>query len=159
MSLPSRDLEQLTQDAERYPDQLPRSSNRDEALEIAIKAAETSMKALKLASDPDEKARHSTRFKQLIQEAERIKHSKDWRQELQPPSNLSTDSKAPTISGTSRPRYLKDPQSTRPLPKSEQILLLKAGYLNNCKFPPWTNPPAPDEFELKDGETLYSYVC
>lgn len=156
----SEDLRELTRDAERYTDQLPRSSSRDEALELAIKAAETSMRALKLAQDPNEKARHSARFKQLLQEAERIKTSKDWRQRQSAmPDGSEPSSHVNAVSQTAvSTRVLPEPISQRTLPKSEQILLLKAGYLNGFKFPPWTNPPTPGEFELRDGEALYLYV-
>ncbi|KAK5125229.1 hypothetical protein LTR85_000905 [Meristemomyces frigidus] len=153
----SQDFRELSSDAGQHNEQLPRSTSKDEALETAIKAAETSMRALKLAKDPNEKARHSARFKQLLQEAERIKDSRDWRQRQstrpngQPaPSNIST---APQT--TPSTRTLPEPLSLRKLPKSEHILLLKAGYLNGFKFPPWTDPPAPGEFELGVGEDLY----
>ena len=63
------------------------------------------------------------------------------------------------IERNTRPRRtLKPPVTTRSLSKAEQIILYKASYLNNYKFPPWTVPPAPDEFELKDGETWYLWV-
>ena len=155
MSRPNRDLEELREDADRYAYQLPRSSSRDEALEIAIKAAETSMQALKLARDPIEKSNLSARVKQLLEEAEKIKLSKDWKQTLQPvPVNASGNGNP----NTSKTRKLKEPQSTRKLPKSEQILLLKTGYLNGCKFPPWTASPDASEFQLQDGEDLFLYV-
>lgn len=152
------DLDALKEDAERYANQLKRSSSRDEALEIAIKAAETSMQALKLAGDQDEKARLSTRFTQLLNDAERIKVSKDWRREIgtsvAATPSVQPENNNPTSTASSV-RLLKPPESSRQLPKREQILLLKAGYLNGFKFPPWTNPPAPDEFELREGEQMY----
>jgi len=118
-----------------------RASSREEALQSTIDAAETSMRALKLAKDPRDKARHSARVKQLLQEAERIKHCEDWRS-------------APARSSASQ-QATKIPASTRNPSRAEQILLLKASYLNNLKFPPWTTPPAPDEFDLADGESLF----
>lgn len=159
MSLPSKDLEQLKQDAERLADQLPQSTSKDEALEVAIKAAETAMQALKLAQDPSEKAKLTTRLKQLLAEAEQIKLSKDWRATIQmssgQPSNGTSNN---TMATSSKQRVLKEPHSTRELSKSDQILLLKAGFLHGFKFPPWTSPPDPEEFELKDGEELFLYV-
>ncbi|KAK0308842.1 cysteine protease [Friedmanniomyces endolithicus] len=118
-----------------------RASSREEALQSTIDAAEASMRALKLVEDPKDKARHSARFKQLLQEAERIKHCEDWRS-------------TPARSSASQPAT-KIPASTRNPSRAEQILLLKASYLNNLKFPPWTTPPAPDEFDLADGESLF----
>ncbi|KAK3702819.1 cysteine protease [Vermiconidia calcicola] len=154
MSLPSKDLEELKSDAERLDAQLLRSSSKDEALEVAIKAAETSMRALKLAQDPIEKSKLSTRVKQMLEEAERIKMSTDWRKAVQhrPSLNGSSSTKADTVA---RARTLQEPQSTRKLPNHEQILLLRASYLNGFKFPPWTTPPESSEFELKDGESLF----
>ncbi|KAK1824550.1 cysteine protease, partial [Friedmanniomyces endolithicus] len=118
-----------------------KASSRDDSLQSTINAAEASMRALKLAKDPKDKAKHSARFKQLLQEAERIKHSKDWE---------SVSARSSTFQ-----QVAKIPDSTRKPSRAEQILLLKASYLNNFKFPPWTTPPAPDEFDLADGESLF----
>jgi calpain-7 len=152
MSQPERSLEDLRSDAEQLRKQLLHSSSKDEALEVAIKAAETSMRALKLAQDPVEKSQLSARLKHLLGEAEQIKRSTDWRKAI--------GSGAPNFhAATPLPsRLLKEPQSTRQLPNHEQILLLKAGFLNGFKFPPWTGPPASSEFELQDGEELFMYV-
>ena len=144
-----------------YAEQLLRSTSRDEALEIAIKAAETSMQALKLSTDPNEKAVLSTRFNQLLQEAEKIKFNPNWRQELKETTSSSVNQHGDsrTSPPANRARRLKEPKSSRQLPNREQILLLKAGYLNGFKFPPWSNAPDSSEFELKDGESLYEYAA
>lgn len=157
MSLPSKDLEGLRVDAEQLADQLLRASSRDEALEVAIKAAETSMQALKLAKDPNEKAKLSTRVGQLLNEAEKIKHSRDWRRAMQSPRLIDISANGATAT-TSRSRELIEPQSTRDMPTQEKLLLLKSGYLNGFKFPPWTTPPEPNEFELREGEEPFLYV-
>ncbi|KAI6813258.1 cysteine proteinase [Hortaea werneckii] len=143
--------------ADNHVEQLLRSTSRDEALETAIKAAETSMQALKLSTDPNEKALLSTRFKQLLQDAEKIKFNPNWRQELTQSTSSPEDQHGDgrVHPPTNRARMLKEPKSSRQLPNREQILLLKAGYLNGFKFPPWSNPPDDSEFELKDGEGLY----
>ena len=157
MSVPSKSLEKLRHDAQSFAQQLPQASSRDEALEIAIKAAETSMQALKLANDPKEKAQLSNGVKRLLTDAENIKRTKDWRatiQQLQPEVGAGDG----TTGTTSKVRVLKEPQSHRKLHTSEQVLLLKAGYLNGFKFPPWTTPPEPSEFELREGEELFLYV-
>ena len=153
MSLPSKDLQELKDDAERLATQLPRASSKDEALEVAIKAAEISMQALKLAQDKNDKASLSTRVKQLLDEAEKIKHSKDWRKVVQSTPLIDISPKSVTINSRKTP--LKEPVSSRELPTSEKVLLLKAGYLNGFKFPPWSTPPEPNEFELEDGGALY----
>ncbi|EMD00076.1 hypothetical protein BAUCODRAFT_63830 [Baudoinia panamericana UAMH 10762] len=151
MSKPSDDLNELKHEADQLSDRLLRSASKDEALEIAIRAAETSMKALRLTKDPNEKAKLSRRFEQLVQEAERIKHSKDWRERLRA-NSLRSQTHHESTGKTSA--LLREPQTTRALPKSEQILLLKAGFLNGFKFPPWDTAPAPDEFQVKAGEGL-----
>ncbi|KAI7596234.1 hypothetical protein KC346_g15251, partial [Hortaea werneckii] len=143
--------------ADNHVEQLLRSTGRDEALETAIKAAETSMQALKLSTDPNEKALLSSRFNQLLQDAEKIKFNPNWRQELKRSTSSSVNQHGdgrvhPPTNGA---RMLKEPKSSRQLPNREQILLLKAGYLNGFKFPPWSNPPDESEFQLKDGEGLY----
>jgi hypothetical protein len=157
MSIPTTSLESLRDDAERLIQRLPLASSRDEALEVAIKAAEASMQALKLAKDPKDKVQLSNRMSQLLTDAEKIKTSKDWRKEvhlLQPQTNSHNG--APVRN--SKARVLKEPQSQRKLSTSEQVLLLRAGYLNGFKFPPWTTPPEPNEFELREGEELFLYV-
>lgn len=157
MSGSSASVESLTEDAERFVQQLPQANSRDEALEVAIKAAETSMHALKLASDPKEKAQLSSRVSQLLTDAEKIKTSKDWRKEVRSLQH-QPDSRNGVPTTNSKARILKEPQSQRKLPTSEQVLLLRAGYLNGFKFPPWTTPPEPSEFELREGEDLFLYV-
>ena len=157
MNVANKSLEELRHDAQYFAQRLPQASSRDEALEIAIKSAETSMQALKLANDPKEKAQLSGRVKRLLTDAEKIKTAQDWRsmiQSLQPEVGASNG----TMGTTSKVRTLKEPQSQRKLPTSEQVLLLKAGYLNGFKFPPWTTPPEPSEFELREGEELFLYV-
>ena len=154
MSAPSKDLEQLRQDAERLATQLPQCSSRDEALEVAIKAAETAFSALRLVKDPSEKAKYTARAKELMQEAETIKKSEDWRQAIaqasQPRGEAAFDA--------SKIRLLKEPVNSRALPKSEQIIILRGGFLNGEKFPEWSGAPSSSEFERKDGEELFLYV-
>lgn len=155
MSLPSRDLQELTDDAERLAYQLSRSASKDEALEIAIKAAEISMQALKLARDPDERVALSTKARLLLQEAEDIKLAHDWRSVVQ--GSQAPDLNVGKTSVPSRPsKPLQEPRTTRKLPKKEEIILLKAGYLNNFKFPPWKAPPDPSEFDLADDGQLFT---
>ena len=157
MSLPSKDLDELKSDAERLSKQLPRSSSKDEALEVAIEAAELSMQALKLARNKDEKALLSTRVKQLLDEAERIKRSKDWRT-VAHSTPVANGSAGGVATGNNKSKALEAPVSSRELPTSEKVLLLKAGYLNGFKFPPWSQPPEPNEFELRESEELFLYV-
>ena len=151
MSQPSSDLRQLRSQTALLTDQLSKSASKDEALERAIKGAETSMQAMKLTQDPTERHELSALVKQRLQQAEDIKRGSDWRQVV-----ASTSSRP---SATATPiRVLKEPKATRKLSNQEQILLLKASYLNGYKFPPWTGAPDAREFELKDGEELFLYV-
>lgn len=106
------------------------------------------MNALKLAKDPAEKGRYSATVARLLKDAEDIKAGKNWRQ--QSSSNRSS------VSTNGTAKELREPLSTRQLPKSEQILLLKASYLNGFKFPPWTSSPAPSEFELAPNSALFT---
>ena len=153
MSVPSKSLDQLRQDAESSVQRLSQASSRDEALEAAIKAAELSMQALKLASDPKEKKQLSSRVGKLLEDAERIKTNEDWQSVIR-----IVDPIQGATATRSNSRVLKQPESQRTLPTSEKILLLRVGYLNGFKFPPWTTPPEPSEFDLHDGEELFLYV-
>ncbi|OQO08117.1 hypothetical protein B0A48_06911 [Cryoendolithus antarcticus] len=157
MSLPSRDLDQLRDNVTQHEADLGVARTRDEALEIAIKAAETSMRALKLAKDPVEKTQLNARLEQLLDEAEKIKTTRDWRS-VAGRRVLSRVLATPVldVSDATRVRQLREPKNSRTITKKEHILLLKASVLNGFKFPPWTTPPAPDEFILAPGEEPFT---
>ncbi|SMR63707.1 unnamed protein product [Zymoseptoria tritici ST99CH_3D1] len=110
-------------------------------------AAEKSMKALSLVTDPDEKRKYSARVKQYMHDAERIKNGEDWTAVISPGKANAPDS--------GKVRLLKEPRNSRKLPTKEQIILLKAGFLNGVKFPLWTNAPDQSEFERAPGEDLF----
>lgn len=157
MNEPNDGLDQDSLDTDQLRKQILQSSSKDEALDVAIKAAETSMRALKLTKDASEKSQLSAKVKSLLEEAERIKQSPDWRQAVQ--LSLGQDGGDESRSSIKPPtRMLKEPQSSRKLPTQEQILLLKASYLHGFKFPPWTTDPEASEFDLKEGEELFLYV-
>ena len=78
MSLSPDDLNSLRQDADELSLKLVRSKSRGEALENAINAADTSMRALKLADNPIDRSQLSRRVTQLLQEAEKIKTNSNW---------------------------------------------------------------------------------
>ncbi|GAB7363312.1 hypothetical protein MBLNU230_g3593t1 [Neophaeotheca triangularis] len=139
---------QMVQEADFLSTRIPQARSRDEALENAIKAAELSMQALKLATNPTQKQQQSTRVSKLLAEAERIKHSDEWR--LSSTHENNEDSLSATV------RELKEPLSSRELSKAEQIIIYKASYLNRFTFPPWTKPPDPSEFELEESGELYT---
>lgn len=153
MSLSPGDLDSLRQDADELSLKLVRSKSRGEALENAINAADTSMRALKLADNPIDRSQLSRRVTQLLQEAEQIKTNTNWRPPGQDAPGLDDESgRAAFIAA----REFKEPLNTRTLPRSEQILVLRASMLNGFKFPPWNKEPTPDEFALKDGDEPYS---
>jgi hypothetical protein len=138
---------------------MARASSRDEALEIAIRAAEASMKALSLVTDPAEKTKYSARVKKYMQDAERIKKGDDWRAVSNPRSFTSVDNgNGATINTSNKVRVPRGPPNSRKLPTREQVILLKAGFLNGVKFPPWTSAPDRSEFERAPGEDLFMYV-
>lgn len=143
MSSHLRDLEELRKDAQQLADRLPCATSKDEALDIAIKAAETAFQTLKLAKNADEKTSYTARAKQLMQDAETIKRSSDWKKAVQQLSQV---------------RVLTEPANSRDLPTKERILLLRSGFLNGVKFPEWTGVPSSSEFDLKDGEGAFLYV-
>lgn len=47
---------------------------------------------------------------------------------------------------------LKEPISERELTIREKIILLEASKLHSARFPPWTSPPLPSEFEQMSGQ-------
>ncbi|KAF7196103.1 Calpain-like protease palB/RIM13 [Pseudocercospora fuligena] len=144
-------LDELREDATRLIDELPRASTRDEALDIAIKAAEVSMRAMKLATDSQEKSACKARVQQLMQDAERIKHDSDWKKAVRAATGELQGKKV----DVSTVKVLNEPVNSRQLPNKEELILLRAGYLNGTKFPPWRKEPQASEFELKDGEDLF----
>lgn len=131
------------------------AQKKDASLEDAVNAAEKAMRAMKLAPDPAERARLSKQVKQLLTDAENIKYKQDARSVT--PKAVFPASKTASSNFPIR-RLPKVPLSTRPLSKGEQILLLKSSFLHGFKFPPWTVPPEPSEFALRDGEELFLYV-
>lgn len=160
------DFATLRRDAERLGDQLSHASSRSEALDIAIKAAETSMKALSLVQDPTERAACRSRAEQYMREAERIKHDDNWRSIVKsPPAWLKVEvpptprtTAATQAAAATKVRQLPVPLNSRKLSTREKIIVTKAGFLNGVKFPEWSNDPSPKEFELADGEDLFLYV-
>ncbi|QIX00984.1 hypothetical protein AMS68_006501 [Peltaster fructicola] len=115
-----------------------RTSSKGTSPELthAIANAEIAMKALSLATNAEEKQRLTEQVKQCLAIAEQLKHQKAK------PDDLAI--------------FHKEPATTRPMPKSEQILLLKSSFLNGSKFPPWAGEPSVADFVLKENEMLYT---
>ena len=101
-------------------------STGDQALNHAISAADSYMRAAQRAATPAEKARLSRKCNELIALAERLKAN------------------AKLAAATSRPPV---PESTRQLPTSEKTLILRSSRLHGKVFPPWDAAPDPGAFD------------
>jgi calpain-7 len=64
---------------------LQSAATKDEALTLAISAAENLMKALKLSSDPSEKTQLKAQCADIMNVAGRIKSDTDWQPAVRPP--------------------------------------------------------------------------
>lgn len=187
---------------------------REEALDLAMKAAELHMKFLRLATDKSEKTRLTNSCNALLDDAERIKVANTWDfsgtglsefEFLQPICNTAStpvdrftsslrDRQAAThatfeqsakaqdldaliavdmsvpypdlrppilpvdeigLQNPSPQSLCKAPRSTRVLPKSEQILLLRSSHVYGFTFPPWHQAPSASEFELSNGKEQF----
>lgn len=113
MTSEDEQLVQLTQEANVCPDlidlttsfthlsnqslqgQISKAATKDEALKLAFAAAELCLKALKVATDKEQKSSITAQCKSLLDEAEEIKHSEDWVL-LQPQSLIQVSVEAPT---------------------------------------------------------------
>ena len=161
MSAADQYLAVLEEDALRLEKQLQHASSRSEALDIAIKAADTSLRALEFVRDPAKKAQCRTRAEQYMREAERIKNSTEWQADLASLSLhpeayvVKANTPSPAQADSKQVRILEEPINSRKLPTKEKIIVVKAGFLNEVKFPEWTGDPSPKEFELADGDDLF----
>lgn len=76
---------------------------------------------------------------------------------------LKNGSKSPSWPGldgetfTRTESTTKQPTTSRSFTTREKIILLEGSKLHGAIFPPWTSPPAPSEFQLTDGESLFTY--
>jgi calpain-7 len=70
---------------QKYRAQLPTARTKDEALTLAISAAENLMKALKLTSDPNEKKELKAQCGEAMDVAGRIKNDTKWKPSVEPP--------------------------------------------------------------------------
>lgn len=122
---------------------LPHAATKDAALDIAILAAQNSMKALRLSNDADTVKAMRSKSEYFLNEAERIKAIEQWT----PSARDQIDAKKVV--------KLNEPVSTRKLTTSEKILVLKASHLNGSKFPPWNGIPDDSEFEHSPEQQLF----
>jgi len=116
-----------------------------------MQAAQLHMKFLKIATDKTQKADIRKKAVSLLDEAERIKKSTTWDAK---PLDWLIDI-VPLQPTQPANKHLEPPLSKRELPTSEQLVLLKASKLNGAKFPPWTEDPVSNDFEVAPGEGLF----
>jgi calpain-7 len=79
-----RDAAPLLQVLQKYRSQLQSATSKDEALTLAISAAENLMKALKLSSDPNEKKQLKAQCGAIMDAAGRIKNDANWKPTVGP---------------------------------------------------------------------------
>ncbi|KAL2024463.1 hypothetical protein VTK56DRAFT_8274 [Thermocarpiscus australiensis] len=103
----------------------------DEALKLAIAAAELYMQAAAKAKTPADRSRLSRKFEDLVGLGERLKAN------------------ARAAAASSRPPV---PESTRMLTTAEKAILLKASRLHGNLFPPWESAPGPEGFSGSPGD-------
>lgn len=114
-------------------------STNNAALEAIIRSAELYLQALKLADKPSDRKRIDAKCKHLLAQAERLK--------------VSRGSPSAVVNGQ---QDLKPPSSTRKLTTRENIIILEGSKLHGMIFKPWTKPPSPDEFVLKNGDEPFT---
>ncbi|THW00260.1 cysteine proteinase [Aureobasidium pullulans] len=122
----------------KFEHDIPFAPSKDAALDMAIKAAEHAMKAMRLSDSPDTTKAMRNKSEFFLDEAQRIKSDPNWKPRIE--------------IDVAKVAKLVEPKSSRPLPTSEQILLLKASQLNGFKFPPWTSFPKDNDFQLQVGQ-------
>lgn len=97
------------------------------------------MKAVKLASDENERKRLKLKCKKLLGRAEEIKQMKTWSK------SLRVDGSKPA------PKPLKAPVPKRKLSAREEIILLEGSRLHGSVFPAWKSDPEESMFDEQDG--------
>ena len=123
------------------------ASSWNDAYTATLDATELCLQALKLSADAHEKQLLDEKCRKLLDQAERLKTS----EEGPPIRNGSLGIRGHNFKDVST-KPLKQPISTRKLSTREQIILLQGSKLHGCIFPPWKDPPAPEEFALTGAE-------
>ncbi|KAF2229130.1 cysteine protease PalB [Viridothelium virens] len=135
-------IAELDAQSQELEAEIAQATDKDAALQLAVRAAELAMRCLQLASSSDQKAAVSKRCKLLLEQAEEIKNDPHW-QPFKPIRQQSSSACLPLV------KKLNDPISARKFTTSEKIVLLKASKLNDYIFPQWEGPPDPSYFEIK----------
>lgn len=140
------------------------SLSHEDALSLAIAAAEIQMHFMRLASTKSQQKILSDRSHQFLNQAERIKQTVDWDPKLQadlldfhpiePSPSVATEGRSSaTLVGSKS-------QSTRELTPHENLILWRASTLHDCGSRPWdeSNEPTTAEFESTKGHSQFEYV-
>lgn len=109
-----------------------------------------------MAKDAATRKYLTTTAEHFFKAIEYVDSNEDWELEETPQTH---DGVANNAAGIAKIKILEEPVSTRVLPTSEQILLLKASLINGFKFPVWKGPPEDSDFELKEDGQLFQYVA
>ncbi|KFX85734.1 hypothetical protein V490_09442, partial [Pseudogymnoascus sp. VKM F-3557] len=114
------------------------SRTKEDALANAISAAESYMKAIKLANSSTERARLKEKCLNILAKAEEIKKIEQWQPQTGNTSTVRTPSEITRV-----------PQSRRQLSTREEVILLEGSKLHGLIFPPWKSEPDEQEFAAK----------
>ncbi|KAI9798360.1 MAG: cysteine protease [Candelina submexicana] len=144
-------LEDVTRQALDSEARVSTSANKDEALKFSIEAAEKYIQALTLTSLNDERIRLRERCNALLNHAELIKNSGQWK----PSSPFSRSTSSRIASSGQGLITSRQPCSSRQLTKREQIILLEGSKLNGSIFPQWQSPPDRTEFDFEGGQEKF----
>jgi calpain-7 len=125
---------------------IARSSSREEALQNAILATESYMKAIEQASSEVERDMLKTKCLRVLIRAEEIKKMKIW--------SLPISSNGERTGG----RFSIVPSSLRTLSTREEVILLEGSKLHGFIFPPWQSDPGKETFDSTSNGELYTYL-
>lgn len=158
MASPPATLNELQAGYEDIETRLNATHDRDQALRLAIEAAQLCMTALKIATDGQQKSAYRLKANSFLSKAESIKNGQQWNSGPVQRSSSSTSSLTPAhpnsvFSGSTArqepahtARKLREPLNGRKLAIKEREIVLRASRLNGFKFPPWEKTPQGDLF-------------
>ena len=137
------------------------SLSHEDALSLAIAAAEIQMHFMRLASTKSQQKILSDRSNQFLNQAERIKRTVEWDPKLQgdlldfhpiePSPSVASEGRSSAALVGSRI------QSTRKLTPHENLILWRASTLHDYGSRPWdeSNEPKTAEFDLTKGHSQF----
>lgn len=110
------------------------------------------MKALRLATNKDDRSRMNRKCQSMLDQAESIKLAR------KKSTSVAKDGSERDIA-PQRKKLVTTPRLNQALSTKEKVILLEGSRLNNLIFPPWDSDPELLEFELKEGEGKYTYAA